>query len=119
MGETALTFTLADVLWICGAICTIAAALTVMANAYKKAREPESIQDKRLDALEKKVDKFSEFLERDNRRLNSLDEGNRVTQQALLALMSHAINGNDVEKLSKAKDDLEFYLINKGGTTIS
>jgi hypothetical protein len=42
-----------------------------------------------------------------------------VTQQALLALMSHAINGNDIDKLSRAKDDLESYLINKGGTTIS
>lgn len=119
MGETALTFTLADVLWICGAICTTAAALTVIINAYKKAREPESVQDQRLDALEAEVKRFSEYLDRDNRRLNLLDEGNRVTQQALLALMSHAINGNDIEKLSKAKDDLESYLINKGGATVS
>lgn len=119
MGDTAITFTLSDVLWLCGAICTIAAAVAVFYKAAVKAQEPEVVQNQRLDALEKKVDKFSEFLERDNRRLNSLDEGNRVTQQALLALMSHAINGNDVEKLSKAKDDLESYLINKGGTTIS
>lgn len=119
MSEATLTFTLADVLWICGAVCTIAAAIAVIINAYKKTREPEHIQNQRLDALEKKVDKFAEFFDRDNRRLNSLDEGNRVTQQALLALMSHAINGNDVDKLSRAKDDLESYLINKGGTTIS
>ena len=64
-------------------------------------------------------DEFAEYLDRDNRRLNSLDEGNRVTQQALLALMSHAINGNDIDKLTRAKDDLESYLINKGGAAIS
>lgn len=119
MGDTAITFTLSDVLWICGAVCTIAAALAVFTKALKKAQEPEAVQNQRLDALEKKVDKFAEFFDRDNKRLNSLDEGNRVTQQALLALMSHAINGNDIEKLSRAKDDLESYLINKGGTTIS
>ena len=119
MGDTAITFTLSDVLWICGAICTIAAAAAVFYKAIVKAQEPENIQNQRLDALEKKVDKFSEYLDRDNKRLNSLDEGNRVTQQALLALMSHAINGNDIDKLTRAKDDLESYLINKGGTTIS
>ena len=119
MGDTAITFTLSDVLWICGAICTLAAAVAVLYRAALKAGEPEHVQNQRLDALEKKVDKLSEYLDRDNRRLNSLDEGNRVTQQALLALMSHAINGNDIDKLSRAKDDLESYLINKGGGTIS
>ena len=119
MGETAITFTISDVLWFCGAICTIAAAIAVFYRAAVKVQEPEHVQNQRLDALEKKVDKFSEYLDRDNRRLNSLDDGNRVTQQALLALMSHAINGNDIDKLSKAKDDLESYLINKGGNAIS
>ena len=119
MGGTAITFTLSDVLWICGAVCTIAAAVAVFYKAVAKAQEPEHIQNQRLDALEKKVDKFAEFFDRDNKRLNSLDEGNRVTQQALLALMSHAINGNDIDRLSRARDDLESYLVSKGGTTIS
>lgn len=116
MGDASITFTLADVLWICGGICTISAAIAVIIKAVAKAAEPETIQNQRLDALEAQVKKFAEYLDRDNRRLNSLDEGNRVTQRALLALMSHAINGNDVDKLSKAKEDLEEYLIRKGGT---
>ena len=119
MGDATVTISVADVLWFCGAVCSVAAAFAVFYRAVAKAQEPEHIQNQRLDALEQKVDKFSEYLDRDNKRLNSLDEGNRVTQQALLALMSHAINGNDVDKLSRAKDDLESYLINKGGTTIS
>jgi hypothetical protein len=119
MGDAAITFTVADVLWFCGAVCTVAAAIAVFYKALVKAHEPEHIQDQRLDALEQQVKKFSEYLDRDNRRLNSLDEGNRVTQQALLALMSHAINGNDIDKLSRAKDDLENYLINKGRSDVS
>ena len=119
MGDATVTFSLADVLWICGAVCTISAAVAVIIKAVAKAQEPEAVQNQRLDALEKKVDKLAEYLDRDNRRLNAVDEGNRITQQALLALMSHAINGNDIEKLTRAKDDLENYLINKGGTTIS
>ena len=119
MGDATITFTVSDVLWFCGAVCTIAAAIAVFYKAVAKAQEPEHIQNQRLDELEKTVDKFAEYLDRDNKRLNAVDEGNRVTQQALLALMSHAINGNDIDKLSRAKDDLESYLINKGGTTIS
>jgi hypothetical protein len=115
MGDTAITFTLSDVLWLCGAVCTIAAAIAVFYRAIAKAHEPEHIQDQRLDALEQQVKKFAEYLDRDNRRLNTLDEGNRVTQRALLALMSHAINGNDVDELVKAKKSLENYLIDKGG----
>lgn len=30
MGDAIVTFTLADVLWICGAICSIATAMTVI-----------------------------------------------------------------------------------------
>ena len=119
MGDATVTFSLADVLWICGAVCTVAAAAAVLYKAANKAQEPERVQNRRLDALEETVGKFETYFDRDKRRLDSLDEGNRVTQQALLALMSHAINGNDVEKLTRAKDDLESYLINKGGTTIS
>lgn len=116
MENVSLTFTLADVLWICGGICTIAAAFAVIINVVAKAHAPEVQQNERLDALEAQVKKFAEYLDRDNRRLNTLDEGNRVTQRALLALMGHAINGNDIDKLSRAKDDLEEYLIKKGGT---
>lgn len=115
MGEAAITFTMSDIVWICGAVCTMSAALAVIYGAYCKAKEPESVQNSRLDALEAQVKKFAEYLDRDNRRLNTLDEGNRVTQRALLALMSHAINGNDIDRLTKAKDDLQEYLISKGG----
>jgi hypothetical protein len=116
MADATVTFTLADVLWICGAICTIAAAITVIVKMVARATEPENVQNSRLDVLEAQVKEFAEYLDRDNRRLNTLDEGNRVTQRALLALMSHAINGNDTDKLTRAKDDLEEYLIKKGGT---
>lgn len=119
MPDATITFSVSGFLWFCGAICTVAAAAAVLYKAATKAKEPERVQNERLDALEKTVGKFETYFDRDKKRLDSLDEGNRVTQQALLALMSHAINGNDVEKLTRAKDDLESYLINKGGTTIS
>ena len=49
----------------------------------------------------------------DKRRIDLIEEGSKKTQQGILALMSHAINGNDVEKLKEARDDLEKYLVNR------
>lgn len=104
----------------CSALITISAAAAVVINAIKKLKEPENIQNKKLEDISKKIDSIEarlkiheEYFNNDNRRISSIEEGNRVTQKALLALMSHAINGNDVDQLKKAQDSLKEYLINK------
>lgn len=114
MGDVVITFSFSDVLWICGAICTIAAAVAVIAKAFSKAAMPENVQNQRLDALEEQAREFAKYFDRDKTRLDQVDESNRITQEALLALLSHAINGNDVDGLVKAKKDLQAFLI-KGG----
>ena len=50
---------------------------------------------------------------KDFNRLNKLEEGNIVTQRALLALLAHGIDGNDVEAMRKAKAELTDYLIER------
>ena len=104
----------------CSALITISAAVAVIISAIKKLKEPENVQNREIQELKDKMKGFEdrlnrhdEFFGNDNKRLLAIEEGNRVTQQALLALMQHAINGNDVDKLKKAEDDLKTYLINK------
>lgn len=108
----------------CSALITISAAVAIIVSAVKKLKEPENIQNRKLEDISKKIDamdaKFEarlkiheEYFNNDNRRISSIEEGNRVTQKALLALMSHAINGNDVDKLKEAENSLREYLINK------
>lgn len=104
----------------CSALITLSAAAVIVINAIKKFKEPENAQNNRIRDLEEKMDKFEdrltkheEYFNNDNKRLLAIEEGNRVTQKALLALMSHAINGNDVDKLKEAENSLREYLINK------
>lgn len=52
-------------------------------------------------------------LDRDNRRIASLEEGNKAICKALIALLSHEINGNSTDKLQKALTDLSDYLIER------
>ena len=101
------------ILWVCGAIVSVSAAVAVIIKVVQKAKAPEKTQNERIERLEKKMEKVDQLFDSDNKRLQKLEEGNRVTQQAILALLSHALNGNDVDSLQKAKAKLEDYLIGK------
>lgn len=46
-----------------------------------------------------------------NDRLTTVEEGNKVIMKALIAIMRHEINGNSVDKLQTALDELNDYLI--------
>lgn len=52
-------------------------------------------------------------LDSDNKRIASLENGNKVICKALIAMLSHEINGNSTEKLKKAMSDLQDYLIER------
>lgn len=52
-------------------------------------------------------------LDNDNKRIASLEDGNKVICKALIAMLSHEINGNSTEKLKKAMSDLQDYLIER------
>ena len=104
----------------CSALITISAAVSIVISAIKKLKEPENVQNQKLEDISKKIDSIEarlkiheEYFNNDNRRISAIEEGNRVTQKAILALMSHAINGNNVDELKKAENTLREYLINK------
>lgn len=97
----------------CSTLITISAAVSIVISAIKKLKEPENVQNKKIDSIETRLKVLEEYFDNDNHRILAIEEGNRVTQKALLALMSHAINGNNVEELKKAENTLREYLINK------
>ena len=102
---------IAALLWVCGTITAVSAAVTVIVRIVTKAKAPEKKQDERLTALEKRLDKYDQFFDNDNKRLNALEEGNRMTMEALLALLGHARDGNNVKQLEDAESNLNRYLI--------
>lgn len=103
----------AAVLAVASAIVLLANAAEKIAKAVQTAKAPNERQDKRLSALEDHMKEVDEYLALDKRRLDTMDEGNRVTQRALLALLAHGIDGNNVEQMEKAKTALEEHLINR------
>lgn len=99
------------VLAICAGITCVAGAITAISNWVNKAKSPIVALTKQIEIIESRMDHYDEVLTGDNKRLSVLEEGNRVTQKALLALLSHGIDGNNIGDMEKAKKDLQDYLI--------
>lgn len=66
--------------------------------------------------LRKRVDKHDSFLANDkshleqvDRSIQQIDEGISVLGFALAQIMSHEINGNDIQKLREQKEKVETY----------
>jgi hypothetical protein len=102
------------------AILAVASAIVLLSNAAEKiskavqtAKAPNARQNERLDEVERHLEEVDGFLALDKKRLDSLDEGNRATQRALLALLDHGIDGNNIKQMQDAKEILQNHLINR------
>lgn len=95
------------------AIVLLAQAAEKIGKAVQMAKAPNVKQDERLEKVEKHLEKVDRFLESDKKRLDSLEEGNRATQRALIALLDHGIDGNNIKQMEDAKTELNNYLISR------
>ncbi|MBE6714721.1 MAG: hypothetical protein E7575_05500 [Ruminococcaceae bacterium] len=84
-----------------------------VSGLQKKAKEPNDRQDERLSKFERRLENVERKLDNDDRRLSEIKKGDRATQRALIALLDHALDGNNLEQMEKAKNELNNYLIEK------
>lgn len=104
---------LAALLGAASAFVLLANAVEKIVKAWKAWKAPNVHQDERLDALEQWKVEVDRKLTQDNDRLRAIDNGNRVTQRALLALLDHGIDGNNITQMQHAKEELQEHLINR------
>lgn len=104
---------LTAVLAAASAFVLIAGAVEKIIQAVKAAKAPNAKQDDRLDALEAWRIEVDRKLMNDNVHLANIDSDNRVTQRALLALLDHGIDGNNIQQMQHAKEELQDHLINR------
>lgn len=94
-------------------VLAVASAVVLLSNAAEKvakivqaAKAPNEEQNARLDKMEAN-------LKKDDKRLDTIEEGNRASQRALLALLDHSIDGNNIKQMQHAKEELQNHLINR------
>ena len=103
-----------------GQLAGLAALVLVLVGAYntimsaaKNYREEKKRKDAPVNTLETKVNEHEEKLKNDHERLTDLEDSNRIILRALMAMLSHEINGNSDEKLRASFDEIQKYLIQK------
>lgn len=101
------------VAFIFSAIILTANAFEKIVSAVKAAKAPNIQQNERLDKLEEWKKEVDKMLVQDVNRFDAIEAGNRVTQRAILALLDHGIDGNNVKQMQDAKEELQNHLINR------
>lgn len=98
---------------IAAGIITLGGAGGIIIGLYRWARKPNDNQNARLD-------KHDELLDKDNRRLNALEEwraekndSERLIMKALYAMMQNSLDGTHTDKIKASMGELEEYLFNK------
>jgi hypothetical protein len=135
MPNPEFAFTLADaVTWIlsvCGAIAGIGAAIAVLVKFNTFLKKPNHEQDVKIEAMEEKITKMSgevdaikdllaskdsqymNLFKRDKARLDAQENSMNMLLRANFALLGHALNGNNVEQMQSAFNDIQEYLFNR------
>ena len=96
-----------------GAVNTVGAAVEKIIKALKAAHAPDAEQDRRITALEEATTELQREAERLRKRLDDRDDGMTIMYKAILALLGHGIDGNNLDEMRTAKSEIQNYLINK------
>lgn len=97
-----VTISLSDVAWFLAFLVTLGGAIAVISRFFSPFKE-----------LKARVDKLEAYQNTDHNTLKTLETGNEKICKCVLAITDHELTGNSVEKLRKAKDEMQDYLIEK------
>lgn len=97
-----IEITLTTILEFFGVLAVVGGGVRIIVSALNPFKEVTA-----------KLKKHDEFFDRDNKRLEELDDSleriekeQKVQGKALMVLINHIVTGNDVEKLKKVYQDM-------------
>lgn len=103
---------------LCAAAITIDKVLDIIHKYVKKAKAPDDAQNKRLDEMDKRLQtletgyaQHSLALGHDLSRFGEIDEVNRLTLEAVRALLEAQLTGNNVPAMQASKEKIDNYLM--------
>jgi hypothetical protein len=110
------------VLGVLGSLCagaiTVDKVLDIIHKYLKKAKEPDTAQNLRLDELDRRIGALEKgylshgaALTRDLSRFTEIDEVNRLTLEAVRALLEAQLTGNNVPAMQASKEKIDNYLM--------
>lgn len=89
-----------------GVIVTVGNAVEKIAKVIKAARAPNEAQNAEIRKLDERLTKVEKHLDNDNNKIKRMDTEHQAVLKALVALLDHGLNGNNVEQMQEAKKAL-------------
>lgn len=89
-------------------------AFILVYSIIQKSKEPTKQIEERIDEIENRLKDYDLHFDKDLRRIEDLESGTIVMIEALIAILDHGIDGNEVNGLKEAKKSLMTYLTNRG-----
>lgn len=100
-------------LGMAAAIVVIGGAVGVIEHVAERIRLKSNRVAEQVEDHERRLEKHDEHLDNDNKRLNDVEQSNKLIMRGVMQLMSHEIDGNHTEQLKRARDDMHEYLIER------
>lgn len=101
----------AVIAFVLTAIVLIGNAADKIGSAVKAAKAPSEELKADVEDLKEWRGKVDLKLNNDHTELKGIREGNQAIFQALLALLDHGIDGNNINQMEKAKEVVRNHLI--------
>lgn len=100
------------ILAVASAIVLLSNAIEKIVKAVKAAKAPEQRQNDEIQDIKGRLDKIEAKLENDKKQIQDAKDCNHVITKGMLALLEHGINGNNIDQMREARNDVNAYLIN-------
>ena len=107
--------TLQNVILILQCITLVSSVIALIIALGRNVQKPNKIQNDRITELEEWRKQVDSRLEQDSSHFDSIDEGNTVMQNSMLAIMNALISGDNKDELQKRRNDMYDYLTKKKG----
>lgn len=96
-----------------GYIAVIGGGVSYLARLFGWIKKPEEKQNAAILNLTERVEKLEAKTSADFEAIEDLKTASGIQTGALLALLKHALNGNDTDSLQDATKEIEKYLIQR------
>lgn len=102
-----------NILDYASAFTIICVAISWLVKGISAFKAPNNEQNDRIDALEKRCDRYDTILEKDKNDIEEIKRVEHLILKTEFALLQHGIDGNNIEPMKKAQEDIQNYLIDK------
>lgn len=112
--------TVEQIIGLMAAFLVLLGAYNTIMAAIKNHREEKKIRESPVTQLKERVDRHDDLLAKDKDRLDAHDrkmddigDGMRVMLRNNMAVTSHLINGNSIDKMQMSYAEMQDYLVDR------